>query len=49
MLYDIKSVKMHGARGMNMGYIYKANGELAITTTQECLIRLNKKPVEGGQ
>ena len=45
MLFDMKSVKLAGARGMNMGYVYNRCGELAITTTQESLIRLrNKKP-----
>lgn len=43
MLYDMHSVKLAGSRGMNIGYIYNANGELAITTTQEMLIRLKKK------
>lgn len=42
MLYDINSVKLAGGRGMNIGYLYNLNGELAITATQETLIRLRK-------
>ena len=33
------SVKLAGGRGMNIGYIYNQSGELAITATQEALIR----------
>ena len=43
LLFDMKSVKLAGGRGMNMGYIYNSFGELAITTTQEALIRLRRK------
>ncbi|CAE7424719.1 Acot8 [Symbiodinium microadriaticum] len=43
MLFDVKTVKLHGGRGMNMGYLYSHTGELVITTAQECLIRLQKK------
>lgn len=43
LLFDMKSVKMAGGRGMNMGYLYNSSGELAITTTQEALIRLRGK------
>ena len=50
MLFDMKSVKLAGGRGMNMGYVYNSSGQLAITTTQESLIRLRKKgePVASG-
>ena len=34
------SVKLAGGRGMNVGYIYNQSGELAITATQEALIRM---------
>ena len=44
MLIDMQSVKLSGGRGMNMGYIYNAAGQLIITATQEALIRLKKKP-----
>jgi acyl-CoA thioesterase len=47
MLFDMQSVKTAGGRGMNIGLIYNETGELAITTTQEALIRLNKKPAPG--
>ena len=43
MLFDVKTVKLHGARGMNMGYLYSHTGELVITAAQESLIRLQKK------
>jgi acyl-CoA thioesterase II len=42
MLFDMQSVKTAGGRGMNIGFIYNETGELAITSTQEALIRLNK-------
>jgi acyl-CoA thioesterase II len=40
MLLDMHSVKLAGNRGMNLGYVYNSKGELAITVSQECLIRL---------
>ena len=43
LLFDVKSVKMAGGRGFNMGYLYNSSGELVISTTQEALIRL--KPI----
>lgn len=41
LLFDMKSVTMSGGRGMNIGYVYRQDGTLAITTAQETLIRLN--------
>ena len=41
MLFDMQSVKVAGGRGTNVGFIYNSSCELAITATQECLIRLN--------
>jgi len=38
-LFAAFSVKLAGGRGMNVGYIYNQSGELAITATQEALIR----------
>lgn len=46
MLFDMHSVKLAGARGMNVGYIYNQSGELAITATQEALIRLKRTESE---
>jgi acyl-CoA thioesterase-2 len=46
MLYDMRSVKLAGARGMNIGYIYNRTGELAISAAQETLIRLRKSEAE---
>jgi acyl-CoA thioesterase len=46
MLLDMRSVKLAGGRGTNIGYIYNSKGELAITVAQECLIRLREKPKE---
>lgn len=43
LLFDMKSAKLAGARGMNIGYIYNSSGELSITTAQEALIRLREK------
>ena len=39
MLLDMNSVKLAGSRGMNLGYVYNSAGELAITVSQECLVR----------
>lgn len=43
MLLDMHSVKLSHGRGMNIGYIYNSKGELAITASQEALIRTKDK------
>ena len=44
LLFSVCSVKLAGGRGMNVGYIYNESGELAISATQEALIRMAKPP-----
>ena len=45
MLYDMQSVKFHGGRGTNTGFLYNQDGTLAITCAQEALIRLTKPEI----
>ena len=42
MLYELESPRAGGSRGLAFGRIFKRNGELAVSVTQEGVVRLGK-------
>eukprot|EP00510_Aplanochytrium_minuta_P004945 CAMPEP_0184006472 /NCGR_PEP_ID=MMETSP0954-20121128/717_1 /TAXON_ID=627963 /ORGANISM="Aplanochytrium sp, Strain PBS07" /LENGTH=206 /DNA_ID=CAMNT_0026285035 /DNA_START=325 /DNA_END=945 /DNA_ORIENTATION=+ len=42
MLYELESPRAGGARGLSLGKIYRRDGTLAVTCSQEGVIRLRK-------
>lgn len=42
MLYELESPRAGGSRGLAFGRIFKRNGELAVSVTQEGVVRLGR-------